>query len=343
MFTKLNAMLSALRQTPETSPLRRKFAPAVEALQERLVPATLPTGPLPVLTPVPVVTLMNGDIYIYRTNSADTATVGLQNKKGILSYKVTLNGQNTIFPVSSATAGGDIFFYGYDGNDTFKNMTALRCTAYGMKGNDTLIGGMNDDLLDGGDGNDTLEDNYGADQLFGGANNDLLHGGTYYDSDNSGNYLDGGDGSDTVYGSSGSDTIDGGAGNDRLLGLAGNDFIYGRAGDDHIEGNAGNDFLQGNEGDDRIFGGDDNDLILGGDDNDWLYGGRGSDELRGNAGTDRLDGGFNGHDDGAFDWLVGGADGDRFFSYGDDYAEDYSFLWDLLHEHDVVTGVSEPA
>jgi len=70
-----------------------------------------------------------------------------------------------------------IEFYGFDGHDTFKNMTGIRSYAEGGAGNDKLIGGANTDEFYGGIGNDALLGNGGMDYLFGEANSDRLDGG----------------------------------------------------------------------------------------------------------------------------------------------------------------------
>src|SRR5262249_51639187 len=96
----------------------RPFLAQVEALQERLVPATL----------------SNGILYIYGTGAADVVSV--TNQSG--SIKVTENGRSRLFSVASVS-GKQVFFYGGNGNDRFVNSTGLRATAYGQNGADVLI------------------------------------------------------------------------------------------------------------------------------------------------------------------------------------------------------------
>jgi len=104
-----------------------------------------------------------------------------------------------------------IRFLGYDGDDAFRNNTAIFSNAVGGAGNDTLQGGSGDDVLDGGGGIDSLFGNDGSDFLYGGAGNDLIYGGAGNDT------LYGNDGDDALCGSLGFDLLVGGQGNDRFL------------------------------------------------------------------------------------------------------------------------------
>ena len=70
-----------------------------------------------------------------------------------------------------------ILFHGYEGNDTFQNLTSIRSYAYGEGDNDTLLGGEGSDLLSGGSGNDVVIGGKGADTLGGDDHDDLLVGG----------------------------------------------------------------------------------------------------------------------------------------------------------------------
>ena len=169
-----------------------------------------------------------------------------------------------------------IVFYGGDGNDWFKNDTAVPVEAWGGLGDDTLVGGSGNDWLEGQAGNDTL---------FGGAGNDRLYGWTGDDN------LNGGDGDDYIHGWEGADIIFGGNGNDSLWGGLGNDQICGDADNDHIEGQEGDDRLWGGAGDDKLFGWTGNDMIAGGSGDDYLSGWDGDDTLHGEDGRDTLDGG----------------------------------------------------
>ncbi len=175
--------------------------PTLESLEDRLAPAAL---------------VING------TNGNDTVSVSMDAGR----IRVDKNGQPPAF--YSTRTYDRIVFNGFAGNDRFINNTAVRCTAFGMTGNDTLIGGSNDDYLDGGAGSDSLYGRGGDDTLVagwdhsfnyldGGAGNDLMHGGWGID------WMFGRDGDDTMYGNDGDDRFDGGLGYDRAYGGSGRD------------------------------------------------------------------------------------------------------------------------
>jgi Ca2+-binding RTX toxin-like protein len=182
--------------------------------------------------------IYNGDLYVVGNGAANTATVNYEVWSGVGYYKVTENGVNS-WHYASGVWGGDVYFYGYAGNDYFVNNTYLRTTAYGHDGNDVLYGGYGNDTLDGG---------YGTDYLYGRAGHDTLSAGYDY----SYNVLDGGDGNDTLYGGYGTD------------------YLYGQYGNDYLLGNYGKDYLYGSYGNDTLHGGDDGFA-------DYLHGGSGYD------------------------------------------------------------------
>lgn len=166
----------------------------LENLEDRCVPATL---------------------MIPGTAGNDVVTVSLV--PGHL--KVVHNG---VVKLYNAGVYDEIRFYGYAGNDTFNNMTNIRSCAWGMAGNDTLLGGSNHDVLDGGKGND---------RLYGRAGNDVLLGG---------------DGVDYLYGMNGNDILRGGKDRDVLFGGLGNDLLDGMddGAKDILVGGGGNDQFQ---------------------------------------------------------------------------------------------------
>lgn len=209
--------------------------------------------------------------------------------------------------VFQTTAVRQIRFLGFDGNDTFRNLTAIPSLAWGHGGNDVLEGGSGADQSYGGAGNDTLRGGAGNDILSGLDGDDLLEGGPGDDrlwGGNGNDTISGGDGDDLASGDDGNDTVRGGAGQDQLFGGAGADWIDGEAGHDVIGGGDGHDQLFGGEGDDRIWAGPGNDTVIGGAGNDQLYGQEGNDALYGESGSDRLDGGADN------DGLFGGIGGD---------------------------------
>jgi len=195
----------------------------VEGLEERLNLSSYVSG---------------GDLVIASTNYNDTVAVNYEVWGGVGYYKVTENGYAK-YHTASSVWGGDVYFYGYAGNDYFLNNTYLRATAYGMDGHDTLYGGYSNDYLDGGAGTDYVYGRWGNDTLVAGY-------------DYSYNVLDGGDGNDALYGGYGSD------------------YLYGQYGNDTLVGNYGKDYLYGGYGNDTLNGGDDGFA-------DYLHGGTGYD------------------------------------------------------------------
>jgi Ca2+-binding RTX toxin-like protein len=115
-------------------------------------------------------------------------------------------GDDTIF-------GSEVFnrIHGQDGNDTIYTGADYsggvsptgdypyggKDSAWGERGNDTLIGSYRDDFLDGGDGNDTLTALGGNDYLRGGPGDDRL---VFQDTDRlfGTRQFDGGSGKDTL-------------------------------------------------------------------------------------------------------------------------------------------------
>jgi serralysin len=126
-------------------------------------------------------------------------------------------------------------------------------SAFGLEGNDTIVGNG---------GNDTLFGNQQNDLIYGGDGNDILHGGKD---------------SDTLYGNQGNDVIYGDQGNDVLFGGKNNDILYGNQGDDILNGDIGNDTLYGGQNNDSLSGGDGDDILKGDFGNDTLSGGGGRD------------------------------------------------------------------
>jgi Ca2+-binding RTX toxin-like protein len=189
----------------------------------------------------------NGDLHVYGTTFSDNLSVRYESGY----YRVIDNGVSRYFTAASVW-GGDVFMYGYGGNDVLNNLTGLRLTAYGADGNDTLYGNGGIDYLHGGNGRDTIYGYGGADTLVAG-------------SDYSANSLYGGDGNDALYG---------GYGNDALYGHGHTDTLYGNWGDDFLDGGSGTDYLYGEAGNDTLNGGN-------GSSFDWTW-----DYLSGGTGTD---------------------------------------------------------
>ena len=234
MFAILSKLFGTTKSTPAAArpATALQSKPQLETLEQRQVMSA---------------TIISGDLYVYGNNANNSATVDYQTFSGVGYYKVVQDGATQYFAASRVT-GGDVAFYGYDGNDYFNNNTGLRTYAWGMNGNDTLLGSYNSDQLDGGNG---------SDHLYGYGGNDTLRAGYDY----SYNYMDGG------------------SGNDSLFGGWGGDAMYGNSGNDYLAGSYGNDYLSGGTGTDWLYGEQGNDTLNGGDDgvSDYLVGGSGAD------------------------------------------------------------------
>lgn len=134
-----------------------------------------------------------------------------------------------------------------------------------------MVGDNADNFAFGLEGNDTIIGNGGNDTLFGNQQNDLIYGG---------------DGNDTLYGGKDNDTLYGNQGNDAIYGDQGNDVLYGGKNNDIVHGNQGDDILNGDIGNDTLYGGQNNDSLSGGDGDDILNGDFGNDTLSGGGGRD---------------------------------------------------------
>jgi Ca2+-binding RTX toxin-like protein len=329
----LNLLRRPLANGRPNRPARRRNAPPqIEALEGRLVPAFISTA---------------GDLVIWGGDRNDEVTVSQLSILKTDYYRVSHNGSVNLFR-TSLVRGGDVFFDGRDGDDSFTNSTSLRSKAYAGNGNDTLEGGSGADVLSGGNGEDRLQGREGNDTVHGGngndwmdgwtgndaldgqAGNDTVHGGRDHDwmSGGTGNdlmhgwqgndWMDGWDDNDSVYGHDGHDTLHGGRGDDRVEGENDNDWIKGWSGNDALRGQDGNDTLYGHDGDDdlrgddghdQIYGDSGKDYVLAGDGNDTVYGGSHNDNLQGHEGNDVIFGEFGN------DFLAGQEGGDRL--YGD--------------------------
>jgi Ca2+-binding RTX toxin-like protein len=290
------------------------FRPTLDTLTDRVVPS---------------VSLINGDLHISSTQSADYVRIRHLGA----NYVVTEGNVESYIPVSRVT-GGDIVFNGLGGDDRFVNVTYLRSQVNGGAGNDTLSGGYAGDLLQGGGGTDYLYGNGGSDYLY-------AYSKAAPTSEGVRNYLYGGEGMDFVHGSNGHDFLDGGLGEDYLEGYGGNDIMHaaygipsdtsynyfnGGVGNDTLHGSNGYDYMLGHHGNDTLYGNGGNDMLSGGNDADKLFGGLGLDELSGGWGNDELRGGIDGLNDVVFG--DGGADsfeveyaGNQLF----DFLRDYRF------------------
>jgi Ca2+-binding RTX toxin-like protein len=244
-----------------------------------------------------------GTLVISQTNGHDTAYVGLEGNRYVVTEGGSASARKTYFNASHVTSGL-VAYYGYGGNDTFRNYTSLRTYAWGGDGNDSLFGGSGNDNLYGERGNDTLQ-------------------GSEFGRLSGNDWMEGGDGNDYLYGHDGDDVLIGGNGHDFMVGDYWNGGI-GRHGDDKLYGDAGDDTLYGNIGNDLLSGGDGNDYLAGQEGDDQLYGGAGRDYLYGWLGNDYADGGGND------DYIDGGAGSDTIKKYAKQRVVGFDARYDRL-------------
>ncbi|MGL4553872.1 MAG: calcium-binding protein [Gemmataceae bacterium] len=316
-------MVGTLRKllTPARRPAAPSRRPAVEALGDRVVPASLGFS--------------HGVLSCTGTDNAEQIRVFYNGPNITLTYRDQVTGMTQsvsgrlpdVISISIEARGGD---------DTVSNET------------------WNPAYINGGADNDVLRGGYGADTFYGEAGDDYIDGREGRDAvtfarqqaltltDTAAE----GQGSDrlasiekaTLTGTSAADSIDASGfsgsltaylfgGNDNVWGAQGGNVIYGGDGDDNITGGAGQDYLAGQGGNDHLWGLGDRDTLDGGDYGDWLYGGDGDDNLYGGSGDDDLHGGAGD------DYLRGDAGEDHF--WGDsgkdnmDGGADFDMVWDL--------------
>ena len=289
---------------------QKRFAPALEQLQQRILPtvtaAFVPTtGILSVVGDAQSNTIVvsrdaagnisvDGGAVAIRGGAATVADTSRIQVLGLAGNdRISLDETNGALPVA------DLF--GGDGNDTLIGGSG-NDALYGQSGKDVLLGNGGDDVLFGGDGNDALVGGAGSDQVFGEAGNDRM-------------IWSAGDGSDLNEGGAGSDTIEINGGNDadtftvtangsrvRLDGANAAPFTLdiGTSESLVVKMNGGDDIfaagnglaplislsVDGGAGNDTITGGDGNDVLAGGEGDDLIVGGRGNDTLAGGAGND---------------------------------------------------------
>jgi hypothetical protein len=181
-------------QGRKRQPQRLEF----DRLEDRLLMAgntmsNMGTSPVPQQpifqnsTPAPAGIFLNGTtLTIQGADTNDTAVIGTvgtdpgspfvpQIQVALHRTESTAYGNLTVETVYAKYGINDIdkiSFYGYEGNDSFTNNTAISSTAWGHGGWDLLIGGSGVDALYGGNDCDTLEGRGGDDYLAGGLHND---------------------------------------------------------------------------------------------------------------------------------------------------------------------------
>ena len=178
----------------------------------------------------------DGALIVTGTNSSDRIELQLRTQENIIRVRVTLNQEQTEFPIAGITnirvngaRGNDLIEYsGRDGGVPIPGLLN------GGRGNDTIIGSAVSDVIFGGNGHDRIEGKAGNDILAGGNGNDVIQGGN---------------GNDTLHGDAGNDDVFGNQHNDIMTGDAGDDDLFGGRGTDTILGSGGNDDF----GSDRVL------------------------------------------------------------------------------------------
>ena len=88
----------------------------------------------------------SGQLFIDGTDANDTVRVSLAGDHALVRSSTPDGAASHRFDADSVDS---ILFHGHDGNDTFRNRTAIASVAYGHDGNDTLKGGSGDDYFNG--------------------------------------------------------------------------------------------------------------------------------------------------------------------------------------------------
>ena len=303
------ALLRGSRRSSTRPATRRpfRFAPAVQFLEQREVPAVLAS--------------FSGGVLVVVGDGADDAISVNFDAAGTL-----LVSGGTVPIVGGAPTAAtltQITVFGYGGNDTIALGEAHgalpKAFLFGGDGNDILIGGSGADHFFGQAGNDSIVGNGGADLLFGDDGNDILVGNTGSDQafGNAGDDLtvwNNGDGSDLFEGGAGTDTVlvNGGTGDEAFTAAANGTRVrfdrttavafsldIGTSESLVVSMNTGNDSfaggalaglilltVDGGAGNDTIAGGNGADTLQGGDGDDFIDGNQGSDTALLGAGTD---------------------------------------------------------
>ena len=117
----------------DAKPAKRRNRPArhstrrvlrMEGLESRNLMATgLLAATIPQLQtaapPAVTVSIENHDLVIRGTDAADNVKVSAQDGKFVVEVTALVNGHTTVTTPSWRPTGGDLFFYGFGGNDKF--------------------------------------------------------------------------------------------------------------------------------------------------------------------------------------------------------------------------------
>lgn len=174
MFGLFSKSGSRSKQATGVAPTRSL---QVEALENRLTPAS--------------VSVASGQLWIYGTGNGDNIRIERETYMWTMSgpiRNITVYDNNVAIASvrESSLYNRDIIVYGYGGNDTIRNNTALDLIAYGGWGHDDIFGGSGHDFLVGEGDTDRLYGRDGSDTLIGG-----WYGQPWYDY--SSDYLQGDD------------------------------------------------------------------------------------------------------------------------------------------------------
>lgn len=305
-----NSSRRGRRQADRQQPHQGGFAPTLETLADRLVPAVTASF-LPAA----------GILSVFGDSLNNTVAISRNAAGSILVNGGAVNVQGGTPTVANTSL---IQVFGQNGNDNLSldeaNGALPAANLFGGAGNDTLTGGSGADMLFGQAGNDALLGRGGADFLFGGSDNDVLTGSdgddqVFGEAGNDRMIWNPGDDTDLNEGGDGTDTVEVNGGNgaetftvtpngtrvrfDRMtpapfsidIGTAENLVLNANGGDDTFTASNGLATLikltvDGGAGNDNLQGGDGADLLLGGDGNDTVAGGRGNDTAQLGAGDD---------------------------------------------------------
>src|SRR5262245_54654527 len=232
-FTNLVSSLARPAASARPSAKKQGFHPALESLEQRDVPSTVPV-------------LSNGILSMTAGNQGDKIWIQVDKKDPANRYddKVVVGwtrGNGLVNAYWQKLYGGsdgkqqlvkEIHVDGGDGNDTIINDTFLVSVLRGGKGNDRITGGSAADQMEGGLGSDVLNGRGGNDHLYANAKGATA-------SDPATDVLKGGDGTDCLFGGRGGvNFLYGGANNDVLLGgyRAVANHLFGEGGDDYLGG-----------------------------------------------------------------------------------------------------------
>jgi Ca2+-binding RTX toxin-like protein len=304
-----NAMLRGARRK-RAGGMRPRFAPGIESLEVREVPAVTAS-----FFP------SSGTLTVFGDALDNNITLS-RNAAG----QILVNGGAVAVLGGTPTVANTalIQVFGQGGNDTIAlnqaNGALPRANLFGGAGNDTLIGGAGGDMLFGQSGNDTLLGQGGFDFLFGGSENDTLTGGdaddqVFGESGNDRMVWNPGDDTDLNEGGAGIDIVEvNGGGGDEVFTTTANGtrvrfdrldpapfaIDIGTSEELVLNANGGNDSfsatgnlvalikitVDGGTGNDTILGSNGNDLLKGGDGDDFIDGQQGNDGAVMGAGND---------------------------------------------------------